>query len=103
MKTLTITAAVIAALAVPTMLLAADPSSTTTAWLVCRPAAPSETSNATSNATSGSTALLCRTIDIERIKAAVTKLKAMEDKMDQPTRAQVDGVEKMITEGTTYG
>ena len=97
MKTLTITAAIIAALAVPSMLPAADQSSTTVP-LVCRPAGPSEVSNATS----GSTALLCHKIDMEHIKAAITKPQEVEGRMDQATRDQVEALEKKMTKGETY-
>jgi hypothetical protein len=97
MKTLTITAAIIATLAVPSMLPAADEISTTGS-VVCRAAGP----NDISNATLGGTALVCRKIDMKHIKTAIAKLQSMEDRMDQATRHQVDALEKMITEDSYY-
>jgi hypothetical protein len=98
MKTLTITAAIIVALAAPTLLPAADQSATVGA-VACRPAGPNETSNASL----GTAPLRCHTIDMVHIKGAITRLKGMEPRMDQDERAQVEALEKMITEGTLYG
>jgi hypothetical protein len=98
MKTLTITAAIIAALALPAMLAAENQSSTTTT-VACRLAGPNETSNASL----GTTPLRCHKIDMEHIKGAITKLQGMEPRMHQDERAQVEALEKMITQGTLYG
>ena len=97
MKTLAVTAAIIAAIASPSLLLAAD-AGATASTVACRAAAPSETSNATL----GSTALICHKVDMEKMKAAIAKLRAMEDKMDDAMRAQVEMLERMLTEAETY-
>jgi hypothetical protein len=98
MKTLILTAAIVAALAAPSMLPAADQSSTVGA-VACRAARPNEISNASL----GTTPLRCHKIDMVHIKGAITKLKGMEPRMDQDERAQVEALEKMITQGTLYG
>jgi hypothetical protein len=97
MKNLAITAAIIAAIAAPSMLLAAD-AGATTSTIACRSAAAGETSNATL----GSTALICHKVDMKKMMAAIAKLRAMEDKMDDAMRAQVDMLERMLTEAETY-
>jgi hypothetical protein len=97
MKTLTITAAVIAALATPSMLLATD-AGATASTLACRAAVAGETSNGTL----GATALICHKIDMQRMQATIEKLRAMEDKMDDAMREQVELLERMITAAPEY-
>jgi hypothetical protein len=97
MKTLAITAAIIAAIATPSMLLAAD-AGTTASTVACRAAGASETSNATLS----TTALICHKVDMEKMQAAIAKLRAMEDKMDDGMREQVEILERMLTEAATY-
>jgi hypothetical protein len=97
MKTLAITAAIIAAIATPSMLLAAN-DGTTASTVACRAAVAGETSNGTL----GSTALICHKIDMQKMQDAITKLRAMEDKMDDAMREQVELLERMITAAPEY-
>jgi hypothetical protein len=89
MKTLAITAAIIAALAAPTMLLAADGGSKA-ATLACRPAAAGETANATQ----GSTSLVCHAFDAAKMLSMMDKIKAMGDQTD--TQAYRDAVKSLL-------
>jgi hypothetical protein len=97
MKTLAITAALIAAIAVPSMLLAADNGTTTNA-LVCRAAGATDTPNATM----GSTGLVCRKIDMPKMQAAISKVRAVLDQMDPAYRAEVQQLLDMETQAM-YG
>jgi folate-binding Fe-S cluster repair protein YgfZ len=97
MKTLVMSAAIAAAIVMPSMLLAAD-GSAPKPMFVCHAAAASDTPNATM----GSTGLMCSKVDGAKMKATLTKVHAMEDKMDAPTRAEVEQLERMITQGM-YG
>jgi hypothetical protein len=101
MKKLVITAAIAAAVAVPSMAFAADDSMMATAkpMYVCHVSGASEKTNSMM----GTTHLTCATIDVVKMRAAVANMRAMEDKMDASTKAQVEALEKMITYGENGG
>jgi hypothetical protein len=87
MKTLAITAAIIAAIAAPSLSLAADDTVKMTT-IVCRPATAGETPNATM----GGTVLTCHKVNMTKIKSAITKIRANEAKTDADYRAAVEMV-----------
>jgi len=95
MKSIVTIAAIAAAIATPTLLLAADDGAMAKPMYLCHTSAASEKPDSMM----GSTGLTCAKIDVVKMKAAMTKVRAMEDKMDAPTKAQVDALEKMITYG----
>jgi hypothetical protein len=90
MKKFAITAAIIAAIASPTMLLAADSGAKQPATLACRPAAAGETANATQ----GSTGLVCHTFDAAKMLNMMDKIKAMGDQTD--SQAYKDAVKSLL-------
>ena len=89
MKKFAITAAIIAAIASPTMLLAAD-SGAKPATLACRPAAAGETANATQ----GGTGLVCHAFDAAKMLNMMDKIKAMGDQTD--SQAYRDAVKSLL-------
>jgi|GEM_PF-5598152 hypothetical protein len=101
MKKLILAAAIAAAIATPSMSFAAD-SSTAAApkpMYLCHTSGASEKSNSMM----GTTHLTCATVDVVKMRAAVANMRAMEDKMDASTKAQVEALEKMITYGENGG
>jgi hypothetical protein len=74
------------------------PSSVPAGSAVCRPPKAGETANASI----GSTQMMCRSVDVVKVNAALAKLKSMMDKMDAPTKTQVESLEKELTYGETY-
>ena len=101
MKRLVITAAIAAVVAMPSILLAADDTAMKPAMkpmFVCHTAASSQAPNAMM----GSTGMMCSKVDMEKMMAAVNKVHAMEGNMDASTRAAVQNLERMITQGPTY-
>jgi hypothetical protein len=100
-KRFVVTAAIAAAIAMPSMLFAADDMAMKPApkpMFVCHTA----TSGQAPNAMMGSTGMMCGKVDMEKMMAAVKKVHAMEGNMDAPTRAAVQALENMITQGPTY-
>jgi hypothetical protein len=75
------------------------PGSVPAGTAVCRPVKAGETANASM----GSTQMMCRSVDVVKVNATLTKLKSMKDKMDAPTKAQVESLEKTITYGENGG
>jgi hypothetical protein len=75
------------------------PNSVPAGTAVCRPAKAGETANGSM----GSAQMMCRSVDVVKVNAALTKLKPMMDKMDAPTKAQVEALEKTITYGENGG
>lgn len=101
MKKLVTTVAMAAAIAAPSMVFAADSSMMATAkpMYLCHVSGANEQTNSTM----GSTHLTCATIDVVKMRAAVANMRAMEDKMDASTKAQIEALEKMITYGENGG
>ena len=101
MKKLVITAAIAAAIAAPSTAFAADDSMMAAAkpMYVCHVSGASEKTNSMM----GTTHLTCATIDVVKMRAALANMRAMEDKMDPSTKAQVEALEKMITYGENGG
>jgi hypothetical protein len=101
MKKLVMTAAIAAAFASPSMVFAADNSMSAAAkpMYLCHTSGASETTNSMM----GTTHLTCATVDVVKMRAAVAHMRAMEDKMDASTKAQVEALEKMITYGENGG
>jgi hypothetical protein len=102
MKNLIMTAIIAAAIATPSMLLAADSNVTNTQvppapMYLCHTSGTSETPNSTM----GTTHLTCATVDVVKMRTAIKSLRAMQ--MDASTKAQVDALEKMITYGENGG
>jgi len=98
MKSIVTTAAIAVAMAMPSVLLAADDGAMAKPMYMCHVSATSEKPDSMM----GSTGLTCAKVDVVKMKAALAKVRAMEDKMDAPTKAQVEALEKMITLGE-YG
>jgi hypothetical protein len=100
MKKLILTAAIAAAIATPTMSFAADSSmAAVKPMYLCHTSGASEKTNSMM----GTTHLTCATVDVVKMRAAVANMRAMEDKMDASTKAQVEALEKMITYGENGG
>jgi hypothetical protein len=101
MKNLVTTVAIAAAIATPSMVFAADSSmmATVKPMYLCHVSGASEQTNSMI----GTTHLTCAAIDVAKMRAAVANMRAMEDKMDASTKAQVEALEKMITYGENGG
>jgi len=102
MKKLVMTAAIAAAIVTPSMIFAADSSmmaASAKPMYLCHTSGASEKTNSMM----GTTHLTCATVDVVKMRAAVANMRAMEDKMDASTKAQVEALEKMITYGENGG
>ena len=101
MKKLVISAAVAAAMLMPSMLLAADDAmmAKPMPMYVCMPAA----ATAKPNAMMGTAGLTCTKVDGAKMHASVMKVHAMEGTMDAPSRAAVIELERMITSSMSGG
>jgi len=98
MKKLIMTAAIAAAIASPSLALAADSSMSNMATApapvyMCHTSGTGETTNSMM----GTTHLTCAMVDMVKMRGAIKSMRAMQ--MDASTKAQVDALEKMITFG----
>lgn len=97
MKKLVMTAAIAAAIVAPSMAFAADSSMMAAAkpMYLCHTSGASEKANSMM----GTAHMTCAPVDVVKMRAAIAKMRPMEDKMDAATKAQIEALEKMITYG----